>query len=393
MHYIDEAHLQNKRVLLRVDFNVPINKQLEVINDERIRQSIPTIKYLLSNNNLPVLLAHLGQPKGIDKALSLEPIAKRLQELLPDVKVMFVPDLQSVPRENTRKGITKVIVLLENIRFFAGETNNDPAFTKQLAGLGDVYINDAFSVSHRKEASIIGLPTLLPAFGGLLMKKEIEMVHKLLDNPAHPFVAILGGAKISTKISFLNKLIEIADTILLGGGLANTFLLAENKQVGESLAEADEINAASELLALAKEKGKQLLLPTDVLIGEKDAKQSLTKVINELSSKDTIFDIGPQTVILYTEVIAQAKTLLWNGPLGYFENPAFAQGTDGIFQALVNNTGAISVIGGGETITSIADETDRNKITHISTGGGALLDYIANGTLPGIEALNTSELS
>ena len=202
MHYIDEAHLQNKRVLLRVDFNVPINKQLEVINDERIRQSIPTIKYLLSNNNLPVLLAHLGQPKGIDKALSLEPIAKRLQELLPDVKVMFVPDLQSVPRENTRKGITKVIVLLENIRFFAGETNNDPAFTKQLAGLGDVYINDAFSVSHRKEASIIGLPTLLPAFGGLLMKKEIEMVHKLLDNPAHPFVAILGGAKISTKISF-----------------------------------------------------------------------------------------------------------------------------------------------------------------------------------------------
>ena len=159
------------------------------------------------------------------------------------------------------------------------------------------------------------------------------------------------------------------------------------------MAEADEINAASELLALAKEKGKQLLLPTDVLIGEKDAKQSLTKVINELSSKDTIFDIGPQTVILYTEVIAQAKTLLWNGPLGYFENPAFAQGTDGIFQALVNNTGAISVIGGGETITSIADETDRNKITHISTGGGALLDYIANGTLPGIEALNTSELS
>lgn len=389
MQYIDDANIKDKRVLVRVDFNVPLSKQQQIVNDERIRQSLPTIKLLLENNNLPILLAHLGQPQGIEQKLSLAPVAKRLQELLPDIKVVFVPDLQSVPRENTRTGITKVVVLLENIRFFTGEKDNDPAFCHELATLGDVYVNDAFSVSHRQDASIVGLPHILPSFAGLLMKKEIEMVHKLLDNPAHPFVAILGGAKISTKISFLNKLIDIGDTILLGGGLANTFLLAENKQVGESLAEADEINAARELLALAKEKGKQILLPTDVLIGEKNTKQSLTKVLDELSSKDTIFDIGPQTVALYTEVITQAKTLLWNGPLGYFENPVFAQGTDGIFQALVNNTDAISVIGGGETITAIADETDRNKITHISTGGGALLDYLVHGTLPGIDALNS----
>lgn len=393
MKYIDQENIVGKRVLVRVDFNVPLDNQQRVVNDERIRQSLPTIKYLLDTNNLPILLTHLGRPKGIDNNLSLGPVAKRLQELLPEVKVLFVPDLQSVPRENTRTGIRKVVVLLENIRFFAGETDNDPEFCKKLAGLGDVFINDAFSVSHRKEASIIGLPTLLPAFGGLLMKKELEMVHKLLDNPAHPFVVILGGAKISTKISFLAKLINLSDTILLGGGLANTFLLAQNKQTGQSLAESDELATARDLLAQAEKKGTRILLPTDVRTGEKDTKESLIKSVNELTGQDTISDIGPQTITLYTELIAQAKTLLWNGPLGYFENPAFAQGTEKIFQALVKNSDAISVIGGGETIASIADETNRNKITHISTGGGALLEYIANGTLPGIDALYSSELS
>lgn len=393
MHFVDDTTIKDKRVLVRVDFNVPLDAHQHIVNDERIRQSLPTIKLLLENNNLPILLSHLGQPKGTDEKLSLRPIASRLQQLLPDIEVVFVPDLQSVPRENTRTGITKVVVLLENIRFFEGEKENDPRFCQELAKIGDVYINDAFSVSHRKEASIIGLPTLLPSYAGLLMKKEIEMVHMLLDNPAHPFVAILGGAKISTKIAFLAKLIELTDTILLGGGLANTFLLAQNKQTGQSLTEEDELSTARNLLAQAEKKGTRILLPRDVRTGEKDTKESLIKSINELSEQDTIFDIGPQTIATYTEIIAEAKTLLWNGPLGYFENPAFAQGTEGIFQALVENTEAISVIGGGETITAIADEAERNKITHISTGGGALLDYIANGTLPGIDALNTSELS
>lgn len=393
MQYIDDVTIENKRVLLRVDFNVSLNDNQQIVDDERIRQALPTIKYLLENNNLPILLAHLGQPKGKDEKLSLRPIADRLQELLPEAKITFILDLQSVPRENTRTGITKEIVLLENIRFFEGETNNDPQFAKELAGLGDVYVNDAFSVSHRKEASIIGLPQLLPSYAGLLMKKELQVINKLLENPVAPFVAILGGSKISTKITFLNKLITLADTILLGGGLANTFLLAQNKQVGKSLAETDEINTARQLLDVAKQKGKRLLLPTDVLTGEKDATQSQTKSIDELSPEDTIFDIGPQTLATYTEIIAQAKTLLWNGPLGYFENPTYAKGTETIFQALTENSDAISIIGGGDTITAIADQATRNKITHISTGGGALLEYIATGTLPGIDALNTSELS
>lgn len=393
MQYIDDATIKDKRVLVRVDFNVPLDNQEQIINDERIHQSLPTIKYLLDNNNLPILLAHLGQPKGIDKALSLQPIAKRLQELLPDVNVIFVPDLQSIPRENTRTGITKVVVLLENMRFFEGEVDNDPRFAKELATLGDIYVNDAFSVSHRRETSIIGLPTLLPTYAGLLMKKELLIINKVLKNPESPFVAILGGSKISTKIGLLTRLIELADTILLGGGLANTFLLAKNNQIGQSLVETGELRTAAHILDVAKQKGKGFLLPIDVRVGEKESTQSLTKPIDELSQNDTIFDIGPLTVKTYTTEISQAKTLLWNGPLGYFENPVFAKGTEGIFKALTENPTAISVIGGGETITAIADQPDHDKITHISTGGGALLEYIANGTLPGIDALNSSELS
>ncbi|HVZ58413.1 MAG TPA: phosphoglycerate kinase [Patescibacteria group bacterium] len=387
MKFIDEVTITGKRILLRVDFNVSFDAQHRILDDERIQRTLPTIRYLLEENDFPILLSHLGQPKGREETLSLRPVALRLQELLPQIKVHFVQDLSSLPIENTRSGIKKQLVLLENIRFFKGETSNDPTFAKYLASFGDVFVNDAFGVSHRKETSVVGLPSFLPSYGGLLLKKEITMIDQLLHHPTHPFVAILGGAKISTKITVIKKLMTLADSILLGGGLANTFLLAQGLQVGKSLVEEQEVATARQLLDTAQQENVALLLPTDVVVGRQDGSSQETKSVTRLESTDTIFDIGPHTIESYQAAISHGKSLLWNGPLGYFETPVFAKGTDAIFTALTQNQKATSVIGGGETLTSIAHLPGHDKITHISTGGGALLEYIANGTLPGIDAL------
>ncbi len=389
MKYIDELPIVKKKVLIRVDFNVSLNEKHHIINDERIRQILPTLEHLLERDNILILLSHLGKPKGFDPTLSLHSVAKRLQQFLPDKKVMLVPDLESLLREKTRMDDPNLIYLLENIRFNKGEEENNLIFAKYLASCADIFVNDAFSVSHRKAASIVTLPSLLPSFGGLLMKKEVENISPLLTHPKHPFITLLGGAKISTKIKLLKKLLTLSDEVLLGGGLANTFLKSLGKEIGNSLYESTEVKTAKELLQFAKSKNTSLLLPVDAIIGAKNGIHTQEKSIHDISPHDTILDIGPQTQAIYGSAIATAKTILWNGPFGYIENEMYKRGTDFIYYAIAENEHAISIVGGGETLAALTKKEHLDKITHISTGGGAMLSFIENGSLPGIDALTS----
>ncbi len=391
MKYIDEVDIRNKRILLRVDYNISLNKKHHIINDERIRQSLPTITYLLKRNNTIVLLSHLGRPHLHDASLSLKPVAEDLQKLLPECEVVFVSDLDHLPIEITRTGNLNRIFLLENIRYYKGEEKNDLDFSKELALYGDVYVNDAFSVSHRASSSVVGLPSLLPSYGGLLMKKELETIEKIIKDPKHPVVAILGGAKISTKLHLLDRLIEISDFVLLGGGLANTFLLALKNEVGRSLVEKNETHQALQLIKHASKKHCRLLLPSDVVVGDKDGRHAVIKPVHMLSRHDTIYDIGPETQAIFAQAILQANTIIWNGPVGLFEEPMYQRGTDFIYYAITANSKATSLLGGGETLAALSGKENLDKITHISTGGGAMLAFIEKGTLPGIDALNSSK--
>lgn len=388
MKYIDDVSIVNKKVLVRVDFNVSFDPKHKISNDVRIQQSIPTIRYLLEHGNRVILLSHLGQPKGKDDSLTLSPVAKRLQSYLPTTKVVLVPDLQSLSEEKTRMGKPNQVFLLENIRFFKEEKENDPTFAKKLASLADIYVNDAFGVSHRKDASIVGLPKYLPHYGGLLLKKEVSILTAILDKPQKPFVSIIGGAKVSTKIKLIRRFIQITDHILLGGGLANTFLLAQGNEVGKSLIEKDALDDAKRLLSFAHKNNCEILLPVDVVVGGTRGEKTQVKPISRILPSDYIVDIGPQTEALFGERIAKAKTIVWNGPVGLFEIDAYKRGTDFIYYAIANNEGATSVVGGGETLAALTNKEHLEKITHISTGGGAMLTFLEQGTLPGIDALS-----
>lgn len=387
MKYIDEVTIAHKTVLLRVDFNVSLNLNQTIADDVRIRQSLPTIEHLLKHHNKIIIIAHLGEPEKRDPESSLHMVAKRLHEYLPKNKVTLVDDF--LADDHQLKNQTEdEIILLENIRFYPGEQANDPEFAKQLAALGTVYVNDAFGVSHRKAASLVGLPPILPSFAGLLMKKEITMLEKLMTNPAKPFVAIVGGKKISTKIKFITKLTTTADYVLLGGGLANTFLVALGHKVGDSIIAKDDLDLAKDILKLAEKEKTQLLLPTDVVVAKStESHTSDVRRIDNIASHEQILDIGPDTQASFGAAISQAKTIVWNGPVGYMENPEFKRGTDFLYYAITHNVGAISVLGGGDTLAAINKKEYLNKITHISTGGGAMLEFIENGTLPAIEAL------
>lgn len=387
MKYIDEVNITNKHILLRVDFNVSLNPNHSIADDARIKQSLPTIEYLLKHHNKLILIAHLGEPEKRNSSDSLKPVAERLREYLPHHKIVLVDDF--IANRNTVTDQTPgEIILLENIRFYPGEQTNDPAFTKQLAELGDIYVNDAFSVSHRKAASIVGLPELLPSYGGLLLKKEITVLDGIMKHPKKPFVAIIGGKKITTKIKFINKLTAVADYVLVGGGLANTFLAAEGLPVGKSLISKDDTSLAKQLLAHAKHENTHLLLPTDVVVGKSlESTTSLIRKVNEIASDEEALDIGPESLAAFSKIIDEAQTIVWNGPIGYMENQEFKRGTDFLYYAITNNNHAISVVGGGDTLAAIAKKEYLDKITHISTGGGAMLEFIENGTLPGIEAL------
>jgi phosphoglycerate kinase len=305
---------------------------------------------------------------------------------LPDTTVRLVKDFHE--KEVFEKQTEREIILVENIRFFPGEQENYPAFAKELSMLGDIYVNDAFSVSHRDAASVVGLPHLLPSFGGLLLKKEVETLTKALKDPKEPFVAILGGAKVSSKIHLITRLIEVADIILIGGGMANTFFRAAGLEIGKSFYEPAALAQAKKLLVSAEKHHTELVLPQDVIVGDGfTATEALTKRLGEIEAKDQILDIGPETEALFGSKIAEAKTIVWNGPVGYFENPTFRHGTDFLYYAISENAEALSIIGGGETLAAVSKKEHLEKISHISTGGGAMLEFMENGTLPGIEAL------
>lgn len=387
MKYIDQIELAHKTILIRVDFNVSLNPNHSIADDARIKQSIPTLKHLLKSHNKLILMAHLGNPKTRSHDASLSPVAKRLHQYLPKHKIVLISDFQKDDSQIKNQKQDEII-LLENIRFYPEEKANDPAFVKQLASYAEVYVNDGFSVSHRESASVVGIPKVLPSYGGLLLKKEVEMIGNIMKEPKHPFVAIIGGKKISTKIKVIKRLTEMADYVLLGGGLANTFIAAAGYSTGTSLISEEDKATAKNLLLHTKRANTKLVLPTDVVVGKSiHAKTSLVRKSKEIEKEEEALDVGPETLATFGSLIDRAKTIVWNGPVGFMENQEFKRGTDFLYYALAKNEDAISVVGGGDTLSAIAHKEYLEKITHISTGGGAMLEYIENGTLPGIEAL------
>ena len=381
--YIDEVLIKNKTILLRVDFNVSLNPDHSIANDARITQALPTINYLLKNNNRLILISHLGRPKGVDENLSLKVVVERLKEYLKGISISLAKTL-----EEAKEKKDQIIIVLENIRFFPEEKNYSTLFAKKLSSLAEVYVNDAFGVCHRADTSVVGPPQFLPAYGGLLLKKEITMLDKVLKNPQKPVLAIIGGAKVSTKINLLEKLTKLVDYLVIGGGLANTFLCAQNYQIGNSFCEYEATQIARRFLAKQMNKKPYIVLPKDAVVAkDKESKEKMVVKISEIPKDYCIFDLGPETLAEIGHILAKAKTIIWNGPVGYFENPNFRDGTDFIYYSITQNQNAVSVVGGGDTLAAISKKEYLEKITHISTGGGAMLEYIEKGTLPGIEAL------
>ncbi|MDA1317001.1 MAG: phosphoglycerate kinase [bacterium] len=386
--YIDDVELSDKTILARFDFNVSLNPNTFTIADDvRIRQSLPTIEYLLKRNNKLILMSHLGRPKGErDVKFSLRIICEQLKKYLPDYTPTLVDDFTTNPPSFTKEN---EILVLENIRFYPGEKTNDKEFAKKMADLADVFVNDAFGVCHREDASVVGVTEFLPSYGGLLLKKEIKMLSMVLGKPQKPFVAAIGGSKIETKIKVLDRMMELADHLIIGGALANTFLFAQGIEVGNSLYEADKVELAQKLLFKAAQNNTSVLLPSDCVVG--DAKElergGMVCKTSEVPKDKQILDIGPETTARIGTIIAKANTIVWNGPVGYFENPHYRHGTDFMYYAITNNEDAVSIVGGGDTLAAISKKEYLEKLAHISTGGGAMLEFIEKGTLPGIEAL------
>jgi phosphoglycerate kinase len=381
---IRDLDLKNKTVFIRVDFNVPLaSGGQEITSDKRIRASLPNIQYALDHGAAVILASHLGRPKGKpNPEMSLKPVAVRLAELLGK-PVAMAPDCVGLGVETMRPAPGGVL-LLENLRYHAEEEKNDPAFAKQLAVLCDFYVNDAFGSAHRAHASTVGMIQFVQqAAAGLLMDKELEYLTKATRNPERPSVAILGGAKVSDKIEVIENLMKVVDQLLIGGAMAYTFMKAQGKAIGKSLVEDDKVGLAKDLLARA---GNKLLLPTDHVVVTELKEGADSKVVIEIPADTLAVDIGPATVEAYSAVIAKAKTIIWNGPMGVFEKPPFDRGTVAIAKA-VANSGAISVVGGGDSEKAIKSAGVSDKISHVSTGGGASLEFLAGIELPGVAAL------
>jgi phosphoglycerate kinase len=382
---VADIDVNGKRVLVRVDFNVPI-KDGKVADDTRIRAALPTINYLLEHGAAVILCSHLGRPKGgPDPAFSLRPAAEHLSELI-DRPVAFAEEPVGQKAEQAAEKLNPgEVLVLENTRFNPGETKNDPEMAKQLASLADVYVDDAFGSAHRAHASTEGVTHYLPAVAGFLMEKEIRYLGQAIADPERPFIAILGGAKISDKIGVIRNLLDKADQILIGGGMANTFFKAQGYPVGDSLVEDDVLDTARELLS---QGGKRLRLPVDVVIADKYDAEAERKVMAMAPVPDgwRILDIGPETVKSFGKVIAESQTVVWNGPMGVFEFPRFAEGTFGVARA-VAGSGATSIIGGGDSVAAVQQAGLADQITHISTGGGASLEMLEGVELPGLAAL------
>lgn len=387
--YIDEVDIQNKRVLLRADFDVSLNPNYTIADDARIRQNLPTIEFLLKKHNKLICIAKLDRPKNRDPKYSMKVVVQRLKQLLPHNKIRLVDEFLTANSKIFEEQEPGEILVLENMRYYEENKKNDQTFAKKLASLADVYVNDGFAMSHRTEAWVVSVPKYIPSFGGLLLKKEIKMISKAVKKPKKPFVAIIGGAKIETKINLISKLTEMADYVLIGGGLANTFLCAHGYEIGKSYCEYDKVTMARHLLFLAAQKKTAIVLPSDVIIGDPDDDKNGGKVVkvNQIPKGAVALDIGPETKAKFGAIISKAKTIVWNGPIGYFENPAYRQGTDFVYYSIAGNRDAISIVGGGDTLAAISKKEYLNTITHVSTGGGAMLEFIEKGKLPGIEAL------
>lgn len=387
---IDELNPKGKVVLCRVDFNVPVSNGV-VTDDTRIKAALPTINKLLDGGAKLVLMSHLGRPSGtgFEKDYSLRPAAQRLSELLGK-PVAFAGDTvgDDAKAKVAALGNGSVLVL-ENLRFDKREKKNDPTFCEELAGLGDVYVNDAFGTAHRAHASTAGVAAQLPAYAGYLMQREVSTLSSMLENPKRPFVAILGGSKVSDKINVIDALMDKCDTLIIGGGMCFTFLLAQGKHVGTSLKEDDWVQRAASMLSKAKEKGVNLLLPVDVVCADKFAEDANTKMVSVDDIPDNMMglDIGPETAKAYAEAISQANTVFWNGPMGVFEMDAFAEGTKQVALAVAANTNADTIIGGGDSVAAVNKFDLASQMTFISTGGGASMELVQGEALPGVEAL------
>lgn len=387
---IKDINVTGKKVLVRCDFNVPLDKETgEITNDLRIVGALPTIKYLLDNKAKVILCSHLGKPKGeVKPNLSLLPVAKRLTEYL-GFEVKLAKDIVG---EDAKKLASELkegeVMLLENVRFDSREESNDVDFSKELASLAEIYVNDAFGTAHRAHSTTAGVAEFLPAVCGFLIEKEVQMLGDSLNNPERPFIAILGGAKVSDKIKVIENLIEKADSIIIGGGMTYTFLKAMGYNVGDSICELDRIELAKETMKKAEEKNVKLLFPVDTLCGKEFSNETEIKTVNSKEIPDGWqgLDIGPETVKLFTEELQKAKTVMWNGPLGVFEFENFAKGTNAIAKVL-SEIEAITIIGGGDSAAAIEKGGYADKITHISTGGGASLEFLEGKPLPGITCL------
>ena len=387
---IRDLDVQGKTVLVRVDYNVPLDGQGHVADATRITATLPTLAYLREHGAKVVLMAHFGRPKGkVDPKYSLKPVAEELSRQL-GIEVPLAPDCVGPEVERMVKALQPGgVLLLENVRFHPEEEQNDPAFSKQLASLGNLYVNDAFGAAHRAHASTAGIAEYLPSAAGFLMHKELEVLGGILENPKRPFVAIVGGAKVSSKLGVLESMLQRVDKLLIGGGMANTFLKARGLEVGTSLLEADLVQTAAELDRRAKEGGVALLLPEDVVVADKVAEGASVQVVDasNVPADRAIVDIGPKAAASYAKALDGAGTVLWNGPMGVFEIPAFAEGTKAVAQALARSD-AITVIGGGESVAAVEQLGLADKMTHISTGGGASLELLEGRELPGVAALD-----
>ena len=391
---LDEAQVEGKRVLLRVDFNVPLRGKT-VLDDTRIRACLPTIEYLLDHKARLIILSHLGRPagEGYQKEFSLGPAAFKLEELIGRpvqmAKDVTGPDAQ----EKAASLADGEVLLLENLRFDAREKAKDPAFVKELASLGEVFVNDAFGAAHRDHASISGIPEHLPSYAGLLLQKEVQTLSGMLDNPKRPFVAVLGGSKVSDKVAIINSLIDKCDTLIIGGGMCFTFLLAQGHPVGNSLKELEWIGRSALMLERAEEQGVKILLPVDVVAADRFSPDAATVTVDVDSIPDDMMglDIGPETDALFSSAIKEAGTVFWNGPMGVFEMDAFAAGTREVAQACADNSEADTIIGGGDSVSAVNKFGLADKMTFISTGSGASMKLVEGTPMPGVEALKEGD--
>ncbi len=386
---IKDIDLKGKKVLVRCDFNVPMDENQKITDNKRIQGALPTIKYLLENNCAIILCSHLGRPKGeFKEEYSLKPVAEELSKLLEKEVIMAKDVIGEDAKEKATKLQNGQILLLENVRFHKEETENDKEFAKQLASLAEVYVNDAFGTTHRAHSSTAGVAEFLPAVAGFLIEKELKFLGNSIEDPKRPFVAILGGAKVSDKIGVIDSLLEKVDTLIIGGGMAYTFFKAQGYEVGNSICELDKLELAKALMKKAEEKHVKFMLPIDTKIGmaQKPEGESKTVKYNEIPENWEGFDIGEETIKLFIEELKKAKTVFWNGPLGLFEVDQFAEGTNEIAKALAG-IDCITIVGGGDSSAALKKAGVEDKMTHISTGGGASLEFLEGKELPGIKCL------